>query len=286
MRAVLWYSGEATVLPHAKFNNRSSENLKIGNDERVGLWGANSRKTFISRAAYMFDNSPVDCYNMILTYRKDPDHKLSKKHINAFLQWLRRRNMYGYFYAVEYQERKKSGLKPALHYHLVIACDLLDQLGRGYKQEVNSAWCRLRDEEPSANAVRDISKVRIKRSLIGYVSKLSMYCSKTAALRNQHKIPDDVRLWATSYNLVGKEKIKIQDENNVNRLLLKAYRIAEQRKNGFEFTCCDLSREDTREFYEMDKAIQDRCKARQRKNQEKANRKKENVRKRLQMRLY
>lgn len=253
MKAVLWYTGEATVVPHSKYNQRSKDNLKQGNQDRVGFWGAGSRKVFISRACYMMDSSPVRVFNMILTYRHDPDHKESKKHINTFLQVLRRKKMYGYFYAVEYQTRKKSKRKPALHYHLIVACDLPKEFGKQYKTFINNTWARIRDDY-APNAVRDISEVRVKRSLVGYVSKLALYCSKTAALRNSGEIPHDLRLWATSNNLVGREKITIEDENNVNRLLIKAYSIAEMNKNGFEYTVCDLSREDTKEFFALNEA--------------------------------
>lgn len=265
MKAVLWYTGEATVVPHSKYNCRSKDNLKKGNSDRVGFWGAGSRKVFISRACYMMDRSPAKVYNMILTYRHDPDHKKSKSHINTFLQRLRRRDLYGYFYAVEYQTRKKSKRKPALHYHLIVACDLPKQFGKAYKTIINQAWCDIRGDY-SPNAVRDISEVRVKRSLVGYVSKLALYCSKTAALRNSGEIPQDIRLWATSNNLVGKEKIIIQDENNVNRLLVKAYSVCEMNKNGFEYVLCDLSREDTKEFFQLNDALLKRI---QREKQEK-----------------
>ena len=251
-RLTMWYNGEASITEARNYSPRSMENLNQGNTDTVGLWGANSRKTFISRSTYMIEHSPVPVWTMCLTYRSEPDHKESKKHINVMLQFLRRRKMFGYVYAVEYQERKKSGLEPTLHYHFILACEFVQV------QKLNDHWSKVRGDY-SKNAVRDVRTVKGINNAAKYAAKVSQYASKTAAARNQSKIPQDVRLWATSYNLVGKEKITVTDGNEVNYLLTKAEKVEHKRvktvKDGrsmeFEYILLDFGRAQVQETYSL-----------------------------------
>ena len=239
----LWYDGTAVISDAVNYNQASKSNLKAGEGRSAGKWGKGSSRKFVSRCLYMQENSPLESVTMCLTYRKDPSHKQSKKHLNAFLQWIRRRECYGYAYSVEMQERKKSGLDPAIHYHLLVSYRKNEKNGK-WKVEANNAWANIRGDW-AGNAIQDMRPIESTIDAAQYAAKAAYYASKAARKMQEGAVPKDVRLWGTSYNLVGKEKISVSNEQLRQRIVNGA-KSCEVRTaaNGFEYMILKLSRDE------------------------------------------
>lgn len=77
---------------------------------------------------------------MALTYHKEwpTDGRICKKHLNAFLQWIRRNYPdLGYLWIMEFQEKNKDHLAPHYHLYLTIEPDL------AIWQRMAETWVRI-----------------------------------------------------------------------------------------------------------------------------------------------
>lgn len=214
--------------------------LVAGAGSNVGVWGAKARRKFIARSAYLGNAHGKKCRTFILTYRKGnvPNAKDSKKHINTFLQSLRRANLQGYAYTAELGD--DAGL---LHYHFLAAMDYRTP------QQVNDAWARIRGDE-SKNAVRAYRALKDIHGAAGYAAKAANYASKCAELVENGTFPKDMRVWATSNNLVGKEKITITDNGIIAAYLASAKsRKVMHLESGIEVVSYWFDRDTTRDLY-------------------------------------
>lgn len=254
MKVNLWYDGGFTISEGGHGGNKSKDNLNQGNG-KVGGWGNNARRTFVSRALYMHENSPVPTYSMLLTYRVNPKPEESKKHINAFLSWWRRRALFGFVYAVEVG--KKAGL---IHYHWLISSDKFNEAknfesSKRMKLEISHAWGKIRGDITD-NAVRDLRQVKHSEKAAAYITKAANYASKSAAEPENLELLKGFRLWATSYNLVGKERFQVSNENLVDLMIMNSKAKDYVLENGYAFTKYTLPREDVRSIIDTSAALQ------------------------------
>lgn len=227
MRAKIWFNGDITF---SEDNHGATvhEHLKRGNIEVGGRYGKGSRRRFISRCEYMyFDRGQLPCYSICLTYRDQPSVEDSRSNVNAFLQWYRRRNLRAYAWSLELQERKKSGLAPTIHYHMLVNAEYVPV------SEINQAWSRIRQDE-SPNAVRDVRILQTATKAFQYAIKYAQYMSK-AADQKKHKVDlSDYRLWATSRNLSKYESVSVNDTSFALALMEKCGNVREiELENGF-----------------------------------------------------
>lgn len=241
------------------------EKLKPGEGSNVGNWGGNARRTFIARSAYLGNVGGLKCRTFILTYRSGniPTAKESKSHINAFLQYLRRRGLIGYTYAAELGEKSRN-----LHYHFLAAFDYTSA------KDINDAWCKIRGDY-SKNAVRAYRSLEKIYGAAGYASKGAAYASKCAEEMKEKgekfELPKEMRLWATSNNLVGKEKVSF-DDANISALAMircKSFKKCDL-DNGYELVMLWLDKKETAALYALDKRFKDETLAKAKKAQEKA----------------
>jgi hypothetical protein len=202
--------------------NPQTDHLEPGKGQTLGVWGKGARRKFIARCAYLGDIGKGNCKTFILTYRDEtiPDGKTSKKQINAMLQYLRRRDLQGYAYSAEIGEQ--GGM---LHYHFLASFPKWKATGtytkqdgtvtnRTWKHDLNDAWCNIRGDY-APNAVRAIERLKKLHGASGYASKAAAYASKCASLfkepENKMLVPSDIRVWATSNNLIGNESFDVSD---------------------------------------------------------------------------
>lgn len=263
---VVWYNGSASITDFSNKHERKKEGLKQGGKNGFG-WGANASKVFRSRSFYLVENLPGKKIVFVLTYRTGV-HPETKKHINAFLQWLKRRGMNGFTYVVELQERNEN----TVHYHfLVSAPQYFDP------KQINDAWCRIRGDY-SPNAVTGLTALRRnnKSGLLNYMQKgdLLAYmakCSKLEFRPGKDKSEEQVkalrkiyekkveflknnvdRLWSTSRNLVGVEKVSFDDEQLKCLIIANSYKFRLYNpKEGVDIFTYELDRKETNKIYKL-----------------------------------
>jgi len=228
MRLAVNYAGEATLYS-ARYNPKSTENLKKGNRKVAGRWGAGAAKKFRGRTFFLFEHGKYSNYSFILTYRNQPTNIRTKRDINAFISYLKRQGTYGFAYSLE---KTKKGV---YHYHFVANMKrLTKRKGVGGKQSLNNAWARIRGDY-ATNAVRAIQLIsddfKGREALAFYIGKMCEYASKhnyeieklskeNAKNNVQFAFDDNIRLWSTSQNLVGKEKFVLEMTENYNLMYL------------------------------------------------------------------
>jgi hypothetical protein len=248
-KSVLYYDGQAYYIGHNGSHRRSTKGLKRGNGiTNVGRWGNKARRTFICRSLFMFDTQ-THCFSLILTYRDDENYanriKSSKHHLKAFNQWLRRKGMNAYLYTAELGT--KAGL---LHYHYLVSCPFVPV------SEINWAWCKIRGDY-STNAVRGVRIISNCEMATGYASKCAGYASKAAKIIQEgqkeinQKVPDNIRVWQSSYNLVGKECITSSDWNMLFDCFFKKKEFELIEMEHFSIWHAKFERHEVRKLYEF-----------------------------------
>lgn len=147
-------------------------------------------------------------------------------------------------YAVELGE--KSGL---LHYHMLVACPFIPS------HDLNEAWGRIR-QDPAPNCVRGIKKIRDSGAVGEYAAKgarAARYAAKCAnRVKHGHALlPEGMRVWQTSHNLVGTEKCSTDDENLLLSMLAgkkcEVFKVTDHME-CFRF---ELDRESTKVAFEI-----------------------------------
>lgn len=151
----------------------------------------------LKRLAFVANNTHVDLDVMLtLTYpsRWPASGKECKRHLNAMLQWIRRRvDPFSYLWFLEFQRRG------APHFHLMYA-------SRGVRldaAEVGGRWasiCDMGDENHAAAGTR-IEKIRNKNGAGRYCAK---YASKAEQKEPPTQFRDVGRFWGHSRDLVPK----------------------------------------------------------------------------------
>jgi len=203
----VWYDGTLYFTPGNGVNwERNTIGLKKGNTNlSLGMWSNQARKKFISRSTYLAENSQHDPFTFILTYRKGqiPAPDQSKKQINNFNRFLKRQGLKSFSYVAELGS--KSGL---LHYHYLVDSPKIKA------QNLSEAWGRIRGDE-ARNAVRGVQALQDIKSLSLYNSKGSKaiaYAAKGSQLSKEGgTLPQGMKVWQTSHDLVGKEKISTNE---------------------------------------------------------------------------
>lgn len=173
--------------------------------------------------AFVANNTDVRFDRMVtLTYPNSfpNDGRIIKKHLDAILQWLRRRNVEGYLWFLEFQERG------APHYHILLAGgDYIDRynLSERWYQIVNSG-----DEKHIKSGTR-IERGRSERGL-------HRYAVKYAAKLLQKTVPEGFfsvgRLWGCSRNVNPSKAyyIPVDCESSLSALL-KDWQYSGEEKN-------------------------------------------------------
>jgi hypothetical protein len=139
------------------------------------------------RLRLLLRNSTVEWRGMItLTYGSViPESGLeSKKHLNSFLQKLRRQKTQ-YCWALEFQERG------APHYHILVDAWVK-------KTEVGETWARIIGQEVESTATR-VESIRQRHGACGY---LMGYMSKEAQKRVPSSLIDVGRFWGCTTGLL------------------------------------------------------------------------------------
>jgi len=242
----LWYDGTGVLVPDSGRSQIPPTNTGKG---PAGRWGKKARKVFISRTLWMCDNPTHEIWTCIPTYRSNPDNP--SKQLRAFIQHLRRLGMSNYCYTTELQPSTGN-----IHYHFAV--DAPFPSGHR-KKELNAAWERIRGDV-SGNGLRDIRKLKSDSDFASYASKMAWYASKSSELRD--KSPESIRalrLWATSSDLVGREKIAISDENSQIYMIVNAREgLHMTLQSGFEVEIKQFSREHTREIFALAEILNER----------------------------
>ncbi len=272
----VWYDGTLYFTPGNGVNwERNTIGLKKGNTNlSLGMWSNQARKKFISRSTYLAENSQHDPFTFILTYRKGqiPAPDQSKKQINNFNRFLKRQGLKSFSYVAELGS--KSGL---LHYHYLVDSPKIKA------QNLSEAWGRIRGDE-ARNAVRGVQALQDIKSLSLYNSKGSKaiaYAAKGSQLSKEGgTLPQGMKVWQTSHDLVGKEKISTNEF--VTELLdvisgkNAQKRIIETKDDSFELLEYKLNREEVHllmdliEITKSEKEIEKNIRAEQVANTKKA----------------
>ena len=203
----VWYDGTLYWTAGNGVNwERNTIGLKKGNKNlSLGMWSNQARKKFISRSTYLAENSCFNPFTFILTYRAGqiPSPDQSKKQINNFNRFLKRQGLNSFTYVAELGS--KNGL---LHYHYLVDCPRIEA------QNLSEAWGRIRGDE-ARNAVRGVQALQDIKSLSMYNSKGSKaiaYAAKGSQLSKEGgTLPQGMKVWQTSHDLVGKEKISTNE---------------------------------------------------------------------------
>ena len=289
MNLSIKYSGDATMYT-ARYNSNSKKNLQKGNRSIAGKWGIGACDKFRSRLFYLFEHGEFVNYSFILTYRAQPTNKRTKRDINAFISHLKRHGSAGFGYTLE---KTKAGV---YHYHFVCNMKKIkNKNGVGGKQILNDAWCRIRGDY-AKNAVRAIEPIgqghEGQQKLAYYIGKLAQYASKhnhileklakqNKSLPEQFQFDTNIRLWATSNSLVGKEKF-VLDVTDYGYLINQARRrcVSYERitlENGYYFDKLFFNRTAISFFYqeftiqqEIERVFKERNKKKQEKQENRA----------------
>ena len=238
----VWYDGTLYWTSGNGVNwERNTIGLKKGNKNlSLGMWSNQARKKFISRSTYLAENSKYDPFTFILTYRggQIPAPDESKKQINNFNRFLKRQGLESFTYVAELGS--KSGL---LHYHYLVDSPIIKA------QHLSEAWGRIRGDQ-ARNAVRGVQALQDIKSLSLYNSKGSKaiaYAAKGSQLSKKGgTLPQGMKVWQTSHDLVGKEKIStnefVPELLNVISGKNAQKRIIETKDDSFELLEYKLTR--------------------------------------------
>lgn len=238
----VWYDGTLYYTNGHGVNwERNTIGLKKGNKNlSLGMWSNQARKKFISRSTYLAENSCYDPFTFILTYRSGqiPSPDLSKRQINNFNRYLKRQGLKSFSYVAELGS--KNGL---LHYHYLVDSPRIEA------QSLSEAWGRIRADE-ARNAVRGVQALQDIKSLSMYNSKGSKaiaYAAKGSQLSKKGgTLPQGIKVWQTSHDLVGKEKITtnefVPELLNVISGKNAQKRIIETKQDSFELLEYKLTR--------------------------------------------
>lgn len=160
----------------------------------------------LKRLSFVANNTDVELDTMItLTYPNDftKDGKESKKHLNAFFSWMRRRiDPFSYLWFLEFQNRG------APHYHVLYCSHGI----RIPKAELSDVWYRLvgSGDEKHLLAGTRIEKIRSQNGAGRYAAK---YGAKT----QQKAVPDEFRsvgrFWGHSRDVAPKPIYKMDVRN-------------------------------------------------------------------------
>jgi hypothetical protein len=240
----VWYDGTLYwTAGNGKNWQRNTDGLNTGNRNLgLGMWSNQARKKFISRSTYLAENSSFNPFTFILTYRagKIPGPDESKKQINNFNRFLKRQGLNSFTYVAELGS--KNGL---LHYHYLVDCPRIEA------QNLSEAWGRIRKDE-ARNAVRGVQALQDIKSLSMYNSKGSKaiaYAAKGSQLSKEGgTLPQGMKVWQTSHDLVGKEKISTNEfvPELINVISGKNARkkIIETKDDSFELLEYKLNRQE------------------------------------------
>jgi len=177
----------------AKFEyKREKEKVPVKQSKSVSRRGPISHysKRSIKRLKFLLRNTADMWKGLItLTYPAEfpRDGRVCKKHLNAFLQFLRRRGI-RYVWVSEFQERG------ALHYHIFVDKYIS-------KEEVATRWYSIvgSGDEKHLLAGTRVEAIRSKGMVFHYISS---YISKLA----QKQVPEDFvdvgRFWGSSRGLL------------------------------------------------------------------------------------
>lgn len=166
---------------------------------------------------FVASNTPVRFLTMItLTYPGEysNDGKEVKRHLHAFLQWMRRRwESVEYLWFIEFQRRG------APHYHILIDhCRKTDDIA-----DVAMAWYRIVGSNDPAHLAAGTSTERI-RKLCGARN----YATKYASKMRQKSVPDSYRdvgrFWGCSKNVRPKPCYTIGIDDISLRYVLKGWK--------------------------------------------------------------
>jgi hypothetical protein len=238
----VWYDGTLYFTNGSGVNwERNTIGLKKGNKNlSLGMWSNQARKKFISRSTYLAENSHYDPFTFILTYRggQIPSPADSKKQINNFNRFLKRQGLKSFSYVAELGS--KSGF---LHYHYLVDSPRIEA------RNLSEAWGRIRGDK-ARNAVRGVQALQDIKSLSIYNSKGSKaiaYAAKGSQLSKKGgTLPQGMKVWQTSHDLVGKEKIStnefVPELLNVISGKNAQKRIIETKENSFELLEYKLTR--------------------------------------------
>lgn len=175
--------------------------------------------------AFTANNTDVHFDRMVtLTYpNKFPnDGRIIKKHLDAMLQWLRRRNIAGYLWFLEFQKRG------APHYHILTSGgDYIDRYDLSWR------WFQIvasNDEKHLESGTR-IERGKSERGL-------HRYAVKYAAKLHQKTVPANFvrvgRLWGCSGNVHPTKAyfVPVDCEGSLSALL-KDWRYSGDEANGY-----------------------------------------------------
>ena len=240
----VWYDGTLYFTNGSGVKwDRNTIGLKKGNKNlSLGMWSNQARKKFISRSTYLAEKSKYDPFTFILTYRSGqiPSPDQSKKQINNFNRYLKRQGLKSFSYVAELGT--KNGL---LHYHYLVDSPRIKA------QHLSEAWGRIRGDE-ARNSVRGVEALQDIKSLSLYNSKGSKaiaYAAKGSQLSKQGgTLPQGMKVWQTSHDLVGKEKIStnefVPELLNVISGKNAQKRLIETKEDSFELIEYKLNREE------------------------------------------
>jgi len=184
----------------AKFEyKREKENVPLRQSKMTSKRGAISHysKKSIKRLKFLLRNTADMWKGLItLTYPAEfpRNGRLCKKHLNAFLQFLRRQGV-RYIWVLEFQERG------ALHYHIFVDKYIS-------KEEVATRWYSIvgSGDEKHLRAGTRVEAIRSKGLVFHYISS---YISKLT----QKQVPDDFqdvgRFWGASRGILVFREIYI-----------------------------------------------------------------------------
>jgi hypothetical protein len=183
-----------------KFSERSARRLRFVVRNSEALW-----KSFITLT-----------YPEVFTC----DGRETKSHLNAFLQYLRRKSI-NYVWVLEFQTRG------APHYHVIVS-DFVP------KEELSLVWYRIvgSGDEKHLKAGTGIETIKSKDQLYGY---LSNYIKKIDQKTPPEEFESVGRFWGSSRNLLAYEAYqKIGHFDKLARMikLLRRWRKAHLRQFG------------------------------------------------------
>jgi len=181
----------------------------------------NFSKRSLKRLKHLIRNSANIWKSIItLTYPSNfsLDGRLVKSHLNAFLQYLRRRNI-KYLWVLEFQQRG------AAHFHILVS-DYIN------KNELSNEWYNVvsSGDEKHLQAGTQIQAIKSERHLYGY---LSNYIKKLYQKSVPKEFQSVGRFWGASRNLLAfKLYQKISHYYNLSRSirLLRRWYKAHLRK--------------------------------------------------------
>lgn len=177
----------SSLKPLNRFIFEYEKQARVAKRSKIINYSRSSQK----RLRHILRNSEDTWKTMIdLTYPADfpLNGRLTKKHLNVFLQWLRRKNI-KYVWVLEFQERG------APHYHIVSSAEYLN------KNELSECWYNIvgSGDIKHLSAGTRVSLVRSQGGLAGYlVNYYKKFEQKTPPVGFENV----GRFWGASRNLL------------------------------------------------------------------------------------